>query len=75
MRCDVLARAYHLIEKYRVEVVTTTPLHIGSGAGEDNEVLLHPVTEAPFMQSSSIAAQRPEENDLLIGKLKGWSMR
>ena len=63
-----MARAYHLIEKYRVEVVTTTPLHIGSGAGEDNEVLLHPVTEAPFMQSSSIAGVLRSISENLNGK-------
>ena len=65
-----MARAYHLIEKYRVEVVTTAPLHIGSGEGEDNEVLLHPVTDAPFMQSSSIAGVLRSISENLNGRIE-----
>ena len=63
-----MARTYHLIEKYRVEVETTAPLHIGSGTREDGEVLLHPVTEIPFIQSSSIAGVFRSISEILNGK-------
>lgn len=50
-----MAYAYQIIDKYRVEVKTTAPLHVGSTDREENEVLLHPVTDEPFLQASSIA--------------------
>ena len=50
-----MAYAYQIIDKYRAEVKTTAPLHVGSADREENEVLLHPVTDDPFLQASSIA--------------------
>ena len=50
-----MSRAYQIVEKYRIEAKTTAPLHVGTGGGEDNDVLVHPVTDTPFIQASSIA--------------------
>ncbi len=47
--------SYNVIEKYRVEVETTSPLHVGSSFGEQSEVLVHPITDKPFLQASGIA--------------------
>ena len=43
------------IEKYRIEAETIAPLHVGTGNGDMNEVLVHPATDRPFIQASSIA--------------------
>ena len=40
---------------YEIKASLTGPLHIGSGEGENGEVLIHPVTRKPFIQASSIA--------------------
>lgn len=46
---------YNIIHKYIVTAVSDGPLHIGSSAGEAEEVLIHPVNGIPFIQASSIA--------------------
>ena len=50
-----MANRYDAIEKYKLEIETTAPLHVGSSFGERSEVLVHPLTNLPFVQASSIA--------------------
>lgn len=51
----LLKNSYNKIIKYRVIVKCTEPLHIGSAAGGNEEVLVHPIEDVPFIQASSIA--------------------
>ena len=44
----------NVIEKYVVKAVTTAPLHIGNAIGDSGEVLVHPVTDSPFLQASGL---------------------
>ncbi|MDO5132254.1 MAG: RAMP superfamily CRISPR-associated protein [Eubacteriales bacterium] len=46
---------YDVIHHYKVDAVLTQPLHIGSAGGNREEILIHPVTRAPFIQASGIA--------------------
>lgn len=46
---------YDKIEKFKVVVECTEPMHIGSGESGHTQVLAHPVDGVPFVQSSSIA--------------------
>lgn len=46
---------YDYILKYRIQAKLTQPLHVGSGAGSSEEVLIHPVTGNPFVQAAGIA--------------------
>ncbi len=60
--------SYNVIEKYRVEIETTSPLHVGSSFGERSEVLVHPVTGKPFLQASSIAGVLRSASNHVNGK-------
>lgn len=44
-----------IIDRYCVRALTIAPLHVGSASGAREEVLIHPVTELPFLQASGIA--------------------
>ena len=46
---------YDYIQKFRIQAKLTQPLHVGSGAGGSEEVLIHPVTRNPFVQATGIA--------------------
>lgn len=46
---------YDKIIKYIVHAKCNGPLHIGSSVGGREDVLIHPVDNAPFIQASSIA--------------------
>lgn len=46
---------YDEIIKYVVHAKCEGPLHIGSSVGGKEDVLIHPVDHAPFIQASSIA--------------------
>ena len=46
---------YDLIDKYIVQARLLTPLHVGSADKGTGEVLVHPVTNMPFIQASGIA--------------------
>ena len=46
---------YNVIHKYRIDAICKAPLYIGSAIGGKGEVLIHPVTNEPFIQSSSLA--------------------
>lgn len=46
---------YRKVMKYLVTATCTEPLHIGSSAGEKEEVLIHPVANVPFLQATGIA--------------------
>ena len=45
---------YDYIQKFRIQAKLTQPLHVGSGAGGSEEVLIHPVTRNPFVQATGI---------------------
>ena len=44
-----------LIDRYTVKAKTVSTLHIGTGDKELNGILVHPVTDMPFIQASSLA--------------------
>lgn len=46
---------YAYIHKFWIQAELTQPMHVGSGAGSSEEVLIHPVTRIPFVQASGIA--------------------
>lgn len=46
---------YDKIIKYWVKATCTKPLHVGSGKGDQGQVLIHPVDGRPFVQAASIA--------------------
>lgn len=46
---------YDRILKYRVTAELTQPLHVGSAGGNNEEILIHPVTGLPFLQATGIA--------------------
>jgi CRISPR/Cas system CSM-associated protein Csm3 (group 7 of RAMP superfamily) len=46
---------YNTIVKYKVTAVCREPMHIGSGLGDAESVLVHPVDGKPFVQATSIA--------------------
>lgn len=46
---------YDKIIKYVIQLSCDGPLHIGTGDGDQGEVLIHPVDGAPFVQASGIA--------------------
>ena len=48
-------RKNDIIDRYVIKALTTAPLHVGSASGAREEVLIHPVTELPFLQASGIA--------------------
>lgn len=48
------ALKYNKIVRYQVTVKCNGPLRIGSAVGSKEEVLVHPVDQKPFVQSSSI---------------------
>ena len=56
------------IEKYHVEAQTITPMHIGSGEKDTNEILVHPLTDLPFIQASSIAGVLRSVSEVVNGK-------
>lgn len=43
------------ILKYQVIAMLTQPLHVGSAGGDNEEILIHPVTGLPFLQATGIA--------------------
>ena len=47
---------YNQIDKYFVQAVLRDPLHVGTGDTDSKsvDVLVHPITEKPFIQASSI---------------------
>ncbi|MBQ9887297.1 MAG: hypothetical protein IJM37_10650 [Lachnospiraceae bacterium] len=46
---------YNTIVKYLVTAVCKEPMHVGSGLGDKENVLVHPVDNMPFIQATSIA--------------------
>ncbi|MCM1057449.1 MAG: RAMP superfamily CRISPR-associated protein [Firmicutes bacterium] len=46
---------YQKVIKYLVTAVCTQPFHIGSASGDQEEVLVHPVSNVPFIQASGLA--------------------
>lgn len=46
---------YNKVIKYKAEITCDSPLHIGGSEGEKEEILVHPVTNLPFVQASSLA--------------------
>ena len=48
-------RKNDIIDSYIIKALTTAPLHVGSASGAREEVLIHPVTELPFLQAAGIA--------------------
>ncbi len=46
---------YNTIIKYNIKAQTNSPLHIGGYLGGKDEILIHSVTETPFVQASSLA--------------------
>ena len=50
-----ITATYDLIDKYIVRARLLTPLHVGSADKGTGEVLVHPVTDMPFIQASGIA--------------------
>lgn len=46
---------YDRTAKYVVEAECREPLHIGTGSGENGEVLIHPEENRPFVQATGIA--------------------
>ena len=70
--------AYDMITKYHVRAVLTEPMHIGSGDGSREEILVHPVDRLPYVQAAGLAGayrdwfrrQYPSEEDLLFGQSK-----
>lgn len=46
---------YNKVAKYTIVAQCREPLHIGSGNGDNGEVLIHPVKNVPFVQATGIA--------------------
>ena len=46
---------YDKVAKYIIEAECREPLHIGTGNGENGEVLIHPEENRPFVQAAGIA--------------------
>lgn len=46
---------YDKVAKYVVQAECREPLHIGTGSGEQGEVLVHPEENRPFVQATGIA--------------------
>lgn len=46
---------YDKVIKYQAEIFCDSPLHIGGSEGDKEEILVHPVTNVPFVQASSLA--------------------
>ncbi len=51
----MITESFNHITEYRLEAVTDSPLHVGSGERDLCEVLVHPLTDLPFLQASGIA--------------------
>lgn len=45
----------NIVEKYVVKARLKEPMHIGSAGGSKSEILVHPVSDIPFIQASSLA--------------------
>ena len=75
-----MAESFNVIEKYKLRCAAVTPLHIGTGEGEQGEILIHPVTDKPFVQASGIAGALRNVSDTINGSditdgLFGTSLR
>lgn len=46
---------YDTVEKYKVRARLVQPMHVGSAMSGDNDILVHPVENIPFLQASGIA--------------------
>lgn len=46
---------YNLVERFEIEAVCQSPLHVGNADGIEGEVLIHPVEHVPFVQATSLA--------------------
>lgn len=46
---------YDKVVKYVIEAECREPLHIGTGSGDNGEVLIHPEENRPFVQATGIA--------------------
>ena len=67
---------YDKVIKYKATITCDSPLHIGSSEGGKEEILVHPVTNLPFVQASSLAGMfrsayeknhKPQETAQLFG--------
>ena len=45
---------YDYIEKFIVDAVLTEPMHVGAADNGNNDILIHPVDDVPFIQASGI---------------------
>lgn len=46
---------YDKVVKYDVKAECREPLHVGSGEGEQGEILVHPILGQPFLQATGLA--------------------
>ncbi len=56
-----------IIDKYYLKLETDAPLHVGSAAGERSDLLVHPVTDMPFLQASGLAGVLRSASELING--------